>query len=342
MKNNKLLHSELVKYMHETTMQNPVLPRLKSNPNLEFPSLTRELDTLLTKYEKSKKLLLPELRNHDEELAVFSDYSGEHRDSKFYTYTFLATAHGALFWFAEQMEALRHQHFRDKYDKEISYKDIQWGGIKRSLKDYLTFADKIPGLLLTVVVDKKIKSFFSEDSKAMRELLINSGFGEWKPHVAEKLLRITHLMAYIIALLSKEGQKIFWMSDHDSIVESNDISASRIVSSLLPEYGRKELGVFGFATPFAERSLMYLDALSLTDLTAGALQNYFTQDKVTVGKLQVRNEEADITDWLGHQSFLKKHCVMFRYVDDKHFVASNIVFEALKIPENTVVIPIYR
>jgi len=342
MQTDKLAHDNLVSFMHETTMSNPALPLLSSRPDFVFPSLTRELDILLSKYEQRKKLLLPELRNHDEALAVFSDYSGEHKDSKYYTYTFFATAHGVLFWFAEQMEALRRQHFQAKYDKEISYKDIQWGGIKRSLKDYLRLADRVPGLLLTVVVDKRIKSFFSDDSKMVGKTLINAGFGEWKPSVAEKLLRITHLMAYIIALLSKDGQKIFWMTDHDSIAECDNMHASKIVSSLLPDYGRKEHGLFGFATPFAERSLMHLDALSITDLAAGAIQNYFTQDEVTSGKFLVRNEDADITDWLGYQSFLKKHCVMFRYADDEHFNTSNIVFEMTRVPENTIVMPIYR
>jgi hypothetical protein len=339
---DKLSHDNLVNFMHETTMSNPALPLLPSSPDFVFPSLTRELDILLTKCEQRKKLLLPELRNHDEALAVFSDYSGEHKDSKYYTYTFFATAHGVLFYFAEQMEALRREHFQDKYDKEISYKDIQWGGIKRSLKHYLRLVDRMPGLLLTVVVDKRIKSFFSGDTKMIRDTLVSAGLGEWKPSVAEKLLRVTHLVTYIIALLSKDGQKIFWMSDHDSIAESNNIHASKIVSSLLPDYGRKEHGSFGFATPFAERSLMYLDALSMTDLVAGAVQHYFTQDKITGGKFLVRNEDADITDWLGHQSFLKKHCVMFRYVDDANFIASNIIFEMTGIPENTIVIPISR
>lgn len=239
--------------MHETTMNNPTLPLLPSSSGFVFPSLTRELDILLTTYEQRKKLLLPELRNHDDAIAVFSDYSGEHSDSKYYIYTFLAIAHGALFGFAEQMEDIRRQHFQAKYDKEISYKDIQWGGIKRSLKDYLRLADRMPGLLLTVVMDKRIKSFFSDDSKMVGETLINAGFGVWKPRVAEKLLRITHLMTYIIALLSKDGQKIFWMTDHDSIAECDNMHASKIVSSLLPDYGRKKHGLFGFATPFAER-----------------------------------------------------------------------------------------
>jgi len=82
--------------------------------------------------------------------------------------------------------------------------------------------------------------------------------------------------------------------------------------------------------------------LSVTDLAAGAVQHYFTQDEITGGKFLVRNEDAAITDWLGHQSFLKKHCVMFRYVDDVNFVASNIVFEMTGIPEGTIVIPISR
>lgn len=110
-------------------------------------------------------------------------------------------------------------------------------------------------------------------------------------------------MSLIFGLLSKDEQKIFWMTDHDSIAECDNMHASKIVSSLLPDYGRKEYGLFGFATPFAERSLMHLDALSITDLAAGAIQNYFTQDEVTGGKFLVRNEDANITDVVHIKAF---------------------------------------
>jgi hypothetical protein len=332
----------LVTFMDEVTMKKPQLPLLLPNSDFVFPTLTSELDDLLTQYNQSKKLLLPELRNHGESLAIFSDYGGEHQSGRFYTYTFFVTTHGVLFCLEEQMKVLREKYFQDKSDKEISYKDIQWGGIKRSLKLYLNLMDRLPGFLLTVIVDKRIKSFFAKDTKAIREIFKNAGLAEQKPQVAEKLLRISHLVSYLITLLSKDGQKVLWMSDHDSIFQSDRFCASTIVSSLLPDYGRKTPEVFGFATPFAERSLMYLDALSVTDLAAGAIQHYFTQDKIHDEDFLVKNECADIIDWLGHQSFLKKHCVMFRYVNDEELRASNIVFEQKGNTDHNVFVPIYR
>jgi hypothetical protein len=43
------------------------------------------------------------------------------------------------------------------------------------------------------------------------------GFGQFKPKIAEKALRVVHAAAFLTALLGHEGQKIFWMSDHDAI-----------------------------------------------------------------------------------------------------------------------------
>jgi hypothetical protein len=49
------------------------------------------------------------------------------------------------------------------------------------------------------------------------KLLEDMGLGGREPREVEKLLRIVHMVAYLIALLGVDGQKIFWMSDHDAI-----------------------------------------------------------------------------------------------------------------------------
>ena len=50
----------------------------------------------------------------------------------------------------------------------------------------------------------------------MKEAPSSEGLGNWDLAVVEKLMRVVHMAAYLAAL-GADGQKIFWMSDHDSI-----------------------------------------------------------------------------------------------------------------------------
>jgi hypothetical protein len=70
----------------------------------------------------------------------------------------------------------------------------------------------------------------------MSEALEENGYGSVAPRVGEKLFRILHCIAFLIALLGHPGQKIFWMTDHDAIGES-------------PEQHTKLLGIFNRVLP---------------------------------------------------------------------------------------------
>jgi hypothetical protein len=83
-------------------------------------------------------------------------------------------------------------------------------------------ANWLPGFLCTVAVDKRISTLFGplDDPSVpgmLVKLLEDMGLGGREPREVEKLLRIVHMVAYLIALLGVDGQKIFWMSDHDAI-----------------------------------------------------------------------------------------------------------------------------
>lgn len=53
--------------------------------------------------------------------------------------------------------------------------------------------------------------------------LTEVALGERKPEVNEKLLRVVHIAAFLVGLLAHDGQKIFWMTDHDAISPTREM-----------------------------------------------------------------------------------------------------------------------
>jgi len=118
--------------------------------------MTKAIDSSLKNKLKSKRLLLPELRTHDNEtIAIYFDYGGESSDSLYYTYSFLVCGWNHSFGFYDFMTELRGKH--NLGGKEISFKDREFGPVKRSLDEYLTgLHNLVSGFLMTIAVSKNI------------------------------------------------------------------------------------------------------------------------------------------------------------------------------------------
>lgn len=216
------------------------------------------------------------------------------------------------------MEALRKEAGLNDPFKEIAFKDFRYGPIKRALKGYLkNLSNYVNGYLLTVVVEKSAKSIFGNDRKATHEsitrILAENGFGTWKPDVAEKILRITHFVAYLIALLSRAGQKVIWMTDHDSIAPTNErfMDVLNLFNNLLRHYCKHELSTVGGAVPFEEKCSNFLDLLSATDVVAGSVEHYFTRSHGKDDEPLIKEEANHVLRWLSGQGVaLKKHAIV--------------------------------
>jgi hypothetical protein len=200
------------------------------------------------------------------------------------TYSILVCGYGYTSVFADKVK-----HVREKYslgDKEIAFKDFRFGPLQAALPDYLAAANELPGFLCTVAVDKRITTLFgAPDDKAalhrLTQILTDRGLGHWKARESEKLLRVVHMSAYLAALLGTDGQKIFWMSDHDAIcsnqVQHNGMLA--VFDNVLRIYTRPgvDFPLIGGALPFEEQSVVMNDLLSLPDVVAGSVAQYLTK-----------------------------------------------------------------
>lgn len=331
---------ELARLAQSLVMSRPNLNVLRKDT--DYPSVTVALEAHLQDLDKRNELILPELRKDNETIAVYSDYGGEHAGAKYRTFSFLVCAYDTLGMFFEKMADIREAHKLD--DKEISFKDFRYGPVSRSMDDYLTALDTfVPGLLLTVIEEKCDKSILGGNKKGVQSFLAKhlkaNSLGDWKFEIAEKLFAIIHIVSYLVALLSANNQKIFWMTDNDAIAEDRKFQWTLdLLSRGLSHYSDNKFAIVGGATPFEPRESKYLDLLSAADIVAGSVEHYFTKRKNNDD--DVKEEANKVLEWLAHDGIgLKKLMILFKKNGDR-MVSSHISFELKQEDPDAIHVPV--
>ncbi len=340
---------DLIAKARQLILHGPKLDVLKPEHEGQYSPLVVAIETELKKRETAGLLLLPDLSAlANSTVGIFSDYGGEDRPNNYLTYSFLICAWGSLGTFWEKMKELRAACGLGA--KEIAFKDFGMGVMRNALPLYLDLLNGyVPGLLCTLVVDKRIESLFGPQDRstvaALSQQLEEKGVGKLKPPVAEKALRVVHAAAFLTALLGHEGQKIFWMSDHDAICP--DLEAHHRLLALFHDvlglYTERTFGLIGGALPFSERSTNYLDLLSAADIVAGSVGQYFTsRDKLGEQNARVREGAEKVLVWLGYDGLgLKKLCIQLCLGDDGLIRFGAIGFDPKQIPDSTTFLPIH-
>lgn len=306
------------------TLKAPNLNILREENRAQMPGIAHFLEDGFKTRDRQGKLLLPNLSALlNTSVGIYSDYGGEDPSSRCLTYSFLVCAYGSLGPFKEKMAALRKSS--DIGRKEIAFKDFRHGPSRRLLPIYLRLTDQyISGLLFTLVVDKSIPSLFgpgdAETFGKMRHALEQVGYDSLTNKVTEKLLRVVHCIAFLVALLAHPGQKIFWMMDHDAIGDTPERHTKllEILLRVLPLYTSKSFGLLGGARPFTPRTFEELDLLSISDIAAGALAQYMSGIE-TVGQenVQIKPGADLVLRWLCHNSVtLKKFAMTVKRLPD--------------------------
>ncbi len=315
----------------------------------EYPVIATTLQEMLKFYEAQGKLLLPDLRAfNNKHVAIFSDYAGE-GSGNYHTYSILICAWDALGALRVQMEQIRERHALGK--KEIAFKDFGMGQVNRALPDFLRAGDSILGFLCTLVISKRLPSVFGmanrETQEELSKMLSNAGLGERKGAVAEKLLRVVHLSAFLTALLAHDGQQLFWMTDNDAICPNQKAHehALALFQRVLGIYGRPNVKfpLLGGALPFQERALEFMDSLSVTDVTASSVEHYLTQkDLHGENEFGVKPGADVVLRWLAQDGIgLKKGTFILLPAANGTIRGGALEFNLVKPPENVSFVPIF-
>ncbi|WP_394679151.1 hypothetical protein [uncultured Exiguobacterium sp.] len=329
MKKNLSLEKKLREYAQSLLLSKekiklPIVPITEIDQNV--PLLYKLLNSGFESKLLDNKLVLPDF-NNCESVAVFTDYGGEAKNSKYYTYTVTLVDYNFLGIFDEEMKRIRKEFGLNNPLKEISFKDLRYGPIKRSLDKYLlTINNFVNGLVFTLVIDKNVISLAEQNVKQSKELiaksLMDSGFGLYKIDVAEKIYRIINLITYLIRLLVPNNKKIFWMSDHDSIIATNEMhkNIGKLFGQAIYSFENVKYNTVGYSKPFPKsEENLFLDLLSISDLVAGAIEHYLTRQKILdFEEFTISDGSNKILMWLANNGLaFKKLTYSIRYDDER-------------------------
>jgi hypothetical protein len=341
--------AKLREHANKLAWKSPDLNVLRPDLAGQYPAIAEKLQEHIKRSDRRLRLVLPDLRAFaNETVAVFTDYGGESKDAKYFTYSTLVCGWNLTSDFLKMMKTVRAQHGLGT--KEIAFKDFGMGQLQRSLPGYLAALNAVPGFLFTLAVDKRLGSLFGPDTKEGREKIAQQlkelDVGERKPEVNEKMLRVVHIAAFLTGMLAHDGQKIFWMTDHDSISPTPEMHEKtlKFFQLVLPMYSRQgyKFPVLSGALPFKDRHLDTLDLLSATDIVAGALDQYLAQrDKVAVDDILVKQRCDRLLQWLAHDGLgLKKMNVLMRPGANSVIEAATLEFDLKDPPTDATVISV--
>lgn len=347
---DKEYKTRLIEFANQLTLKRPDLNLLRDHPREEYPVLTDSLEYLLKERNAQRKLLLPNLAGfNNDAIGIFSDYSGEN-SGKYMTYSVVVCGYNFISAFSDKMRVIRERY--GLAQKEIGFKSFGMGQVQASLKDFLAAADTLPGFLCTLAVDKRISTLFGPHDKPQHErlalILEEYGLGGRKPREVEKLLRIVHMSAFLTALLAHDGQKIFWMSDNDSVCANPDQHHSmlKLFERVLPIYARPgvDFPLLGGALPFQPRSVEMNDLLSIADVYAGSIAQYLTKrESENAEKIVLKaGAEKVLCSLAGDGIGLKKATFLLRLNARGVLERGQVDVSLVKQPSDAMFIPIFE
>lgn len=229
--------------------------------------LVNTLSDFIDGLEASDPGLLTDLRLGPA-LILACDYSGQHRQATHESYSFLI-ADLAFTWLWDDMrKETRKIILRDS--RRMCFKSLNDSHRRQALVPFLRAANTIPGLLLTVLIDKSIGSIFKIEGRLTVEF---GGLEKWRRPTLERFLRMAHIGSLLLAGLSAPGQDVLWFTDEDDIVANPQyiIDGTQGISHISSHYVRYNLGRLRYgSTESDDGSLFIEDITSVPDLAAGA------------------------------------------------------------------------
>jgi hypothetical protein len=258
----------------------------------ECPPIIQRINERLGVIKEKDGSAFPDFSKAETVLSV-SDYAGENN---------------AGLWDLVR-KAVRYQKL--DFTRNMEFKKLNKDRERRRiLKDFLNTFDFINGLSLTYLIHRNIRYLFTQRSP--HTVLKHEGLGDWKPHIAEKILRVIHLQALLVCGLTNEKHKFLWLTDTDAITK--DIkSLGRIFHRIFNFYSTHSFKVFGYAVPFENPDKTLDDLLAVPDLVAGALLEYFNQLEESQKEncnFLVQSKSNDILLWLAKENTALKKLVI--------------------------------
>lgn len=212
-------------------------------------------------------------------LIITSDYGGKHNTAKYKSLSFLFADFDKLNEWNNHRSVLRNSSLGIR---TMAYKNLNDSVRRKALLPFLHAANSIPGIILTLLIDKKIKSLFLPNDYINLESTGYKEYCHWKKEPFEKLLRASYLVNILLIYFSFAKQNVLWVTDEDELAanETRINEAAKIFSNLSNKLLPHKMGNFGLGTTkFDTESKDIEDLVSVPDLVAGTLTSVMTKYK---------------------------------------------------------------
>jgi len=250
---------------HWEHLQNPVLGTM----NKFSESLVR----LETKYPN----LLPDIRRGSV-IFIGSDYGGQHSVAQYESLAFLFADLEHCHEWEQQRRQFRQTLLSD--GRRLSYKTLGDRNRRRALFPFLTAANSIPGITVTILIDKKIESLFQREGRLKTAASELQEYSHWDDRVFEKLLRVVHWCSFFLAGLSRLHQDVLWFTDEDAIVANEERLREfvKIFEKVAGHYMSHTLGHVRIGTTKSDTGSRDIeDLVAIPDIVAGSLCEILTE-----------------------------------------------------------------
>lgn len=157
--------------------------------------------------------IVPNLRT-SQTILIGSDYSGSHQTARFDITSLVITNFERIGVWNARRQDVRAAMLPQQ--RRMSYKALNDRHRRAALIPFLDAANKMPGLLVSIAIDKSIPTIFAEEIPDQRTTA--PAFAGWKPKPIERAMRVIHLTSLLLRGLSAPGQDVLWFTDQDDIV----------------------------------------------------------------------------------------------------------------------------
>jgi hypothetical protein len=300
--------------------------------------ITSSFDTVMRQLEIADVDLLPDLSSSPS-LILTSDYGGQHKGATHEAFSFLTADLARCGAWNKERQRVRDTFFTEK--RRMSYKALNDHQRRSALLPFLSAADRVPGLLTTVLVNKRVGRSLKLTTEEREQL--PPTIAKWPIHVLQKLTFVAHLGALLIAGLSSAGQNILWFTDNDDF-GANDrrvIDLTPRFAGIISGYVGHELGHFRLGTMQCDAGdLQIEDLTAIPDLVSGAAceipldKAILTQTAIKVPlRGHISPKALAILHWMGQRHMPLKRLIIL--IDEGDFPRA-IKVKALELSSDSL------
>lgn len=221
------------------------------------------------------KFKFPSLEGKD--LWVTSDYVFGNKKSEFDVIAvLLAMPERSIEWESDRQNVRQHglQHRR------MSFKSLGDSVRQKSLIPFLLAADDIHGVVFSIAIDKSVsKHFVMGPSDIEASFLCDWVREKWKLAQFDRMVTVTHFIAFLVAGLSSTGQNVTWISDQDDVFANSGLSqdTGTLFTKYLNAYSNHPYGKISIGTTaITEEDLLEEDLAAIADIAAGGSAELLT------------------------------------------------------------------